>query len=220
MRRLLLATCIATTLVATAIPPVSAANVICGSYEGQRVCTPIRRTGPTKPTTHKTMIARATPKTVKVGDSTKLWMGPKPGQNGFVSGELVRFFDIYQGKTSEITGIRDSIKGGIARWSRAYLSLPGVDQTGIHHLCAMGERSGKLACVKVTVVWGSGSAENDSYGGVGGDTYGGVVTATTVATPAPAPTTTTPGATAPTTTVAGGFAPPSAGGGFGAPVAG
>jgi hypothetical protein len=221
MRKLLATFCAVTALAAAVVPEVSAADILCGYYDGRRVCTPIRRTGPAKPTTHPTMTARATPKTVKVGDSVKLWMGPKRGQNGFVSGEVVRFFDLYKGDTDEITGIRDSIKGGIARWSRQYLSLPGVDQTGVHHLCAMGERSGKLACVKVTVVWGSGSAPNDSYNGVGGDTYGGVVAVTTIAPPVASPTTpTTTAAPAPSTTVASGFAPPNAGGGFSAPVAG
>jgi hypothetical protein len=132
----------------------------------------------------------------------------------------VRFFDIYNGKTSEITGIRDAIKGGIARWGRQYLSLPGVDQTGIHHLCAMGERSGKIACAKVTVVWGSGSAVDDPYKGVAGDEYKGVATDTTSA---PTPTTAAPTTTqapAPSTTTAPFSAPSSGGGGFAPPVAG
>lgn len=218
MRKVLAIAWVTATALTLATPPVMAADVICGFYDGRRVCTAIRRTGPVKPTTHPTMTARATPKTVKVGDSVKLWMGPKRGQNGFISGELVRFFDLYKGDTDEITGIRDSIKGGIARWSRQYLSLPGVDQTGVHHLCAMGERSGKLACAKVTVVWGSGSAPDEAYRGVGGDTYGGVVAVTTTAPPVASPTTTNP--PAPSTTVASGFAPPSAGDGFSAPVAG
>ena len=183
------------------------------------------------------MVARATPTTVKVGDSTSLWMGPKRGQNGFVSGEVVRFFDIYKGKTSEIIGVRDSIRGGIARWGREYLSMPGVDQTGVHHLCAMGERSGKLACVKINVVWGSGTAVDDSYKGVAGDQYKGVTTdtqpATTIGTTTPAaPATTvaptTPATAAPTTTRAPSpattsapFSAPSSGGsGFAPPVAG
>ncbi len=216
--------------------PASSADIICGFYYGFRVCTPIRRTGPVKPTTHPTMVAKAKPSTVKVGESTSLWMGQKRGQNGFTSGEVVRFFDIYKGKTSEITGIRDAIKGGIARWSREYLSMPGVDQTGIHHLCAMGERSGKIACVKINVVWGSGTAVDDSYTGVAGDQYKGVTTdtqptatvtttpaapATTVAATAPvtaAPTTTR--APAPSTTSAPFSAPSSGGGSFAPPVAG
>lgn len=216
--------------------PASSADIICGFYYGFRVCTPIRRTGPVKPTTHPTMVAKAKPSTVKVGESTSLWMGQKRGQNGFTSGEVVRFFDIYKGKTSEITGIRDAIKGGITRWSREYLSMPGVDQTGIHHLCAMGERSGKIACVKINVVWGSGTAVDDSYTGVAGDQYKGVTTdtqpaatvtttpaapATTVAATAPvtaAPTTTR--APAPSTTSAPFSAPSSGGGSFAPPVAG
>jgi hypothetical protein len=222
--------------------PASSADIICGFYYGFRVCTPIRRTGPVKPTTHPTMVAKAKPSTVKVGESTSLWMGQKRGQNGFTSGEVVRFFDIYKGKTSEITGIRDAIKGGIAHWSREYLSLPGVDQTGIHHLCAMGERSGKIACVKVNVVWGSGTAVDDSYTGVAGDQYKGVATetppaatvTTTPATPATTATTTPPVTVAPVTTQApvttpaptssttsAPFSAPSAGGGgsFAPPVA-
>lgn len=218
--------------------PASSADIICGFYYGFRVCTPIRRTGPEKPTTHPTMVAKAKPATVKVGESTSLWMGQKRGQNGFTSGEVVRFFDIYKGKTSEIIGIRDAIKGGIARWSREYLSMPGVDQTGIHHLCAMGERSGKIACVKINVVWGSGgTAVDDSYTGVAGDQYKGVTTDTPSATTAPAaPATTAPAvpATTPTTaaptttratspaTTSAPFSAPSSGGGgsFAPPVAG
>lgn len=221
--------------------PASSADIICGFYYGLRVCTPIRRTGPAKPTTHPTMVAKAKPATVKVGDSTSLWMGQKRGQNGFMSGEVVRFFDIYKGKTSEIIGIRDAIKGGIARWSREYLSMPGVDPTGIHHLCAMGERSGKLACVKVTVVWGSGTAVDDSYNGVAGDQYKGVATDTQPPTTSAAPSVTTPSTAAPniaptttpstappattsssSSTTSAPFSAPSSGGGgsFGPPVAG
>lgn len=221
MKKIAVAT-ITVAALAISASPVASADVICGLYYGTRVCTPIRRTGPAKPTTHPTMIARATPTSVEVGGSVRLWMGPKKGQNGFVSGELVRFFDIYKGKTSEITGIRDTIKGGIARWGREYLSMPGVDPTGVHHLCAMGERSGKLACAKVNVVWGKGSATGDSYGGVAGDdSYKGVEstpTTATPATPAPSPATTTVPVTS--TTVANGFAPPAADGGFRAPSAG
>ncbi|MFZ9697143.1 MAG: hypothetical protein ACO3C5_05850 [Ilumatobacteraceae bacterium] len=211
MKKITVAT-ITVAALAISASPASSADVICGVYYGPRVCTPIRRTGPAKPTTHPTMVARATPKRVEVGSSVKLWMGPKKGKNGFVSGELVRFFDIYKGKTSEITGVRDTIKGGIARWGREYLSMPGVDPTGVHHLCALGERSGKLACAKVTVVWGKGSAIDDSYGGVaGGDSYKGVESTPTT----PAPTTTPVPATS--TTLASGFAPPAADGGFSTP---
>lgn len=213
MKKILLFGLAATSL-AIGTETAKAADVICGSYYGVRVCTPIRRTGPTRPTTHPTMTARATPTTVKVGGSVRLWMGPKRGQNGFTSGELVRFFDIYKGKTSEMIGIQDTIKGGIARWSREYLSMPGVDPTGIHHLCVMGERSGKLACVKVTVVWGSGTGADDSYGGVAGDEYKGVTTdSQPTTTVVPIPTTASTVAPVPSTppTTSGGYSPPVAG---------
>lgn len=221
MKKQLIAFTIATASLTVGAQVAQSADIICGFYYGSRVCTPIRRGAPTKPTTHPTMVARATPKKVAVGSSVKLWMGPKRGQNGYVSGEVVRFFDVYKGKTSEMTGIRETIKGGVARWSREYLSLPGVDPTGIHHLCALGERSGKLACVKVEVIWGSGSATEDSYGGVGGDTYNGVGgegSNSSPTTTVSAPTTTAKPPTS--TTVAGGFAPPTADGGFSAPSSG
>jgi len=219
--RKLTATLVAVSALAIGAAPASAADYICGWYYGARVCTPILRTGPSRATTEASMVARATPKTVKVGSSTKLWMGPKRGQHGFVSGEIVRFFDIYKGKTSEMIGVQSTIKGGIARWGRTYLSMPGVDQTGVHHLCAMGERSRRLACVKITVVWGSGSAVDDSYGGVAGDDYKGVTTETkptTSSTTAPQATVTSlPAATTTTNTA---YSAPSAGEGFSAPVAG
>lgn len=188
---------------------VSAEGILCGYYDGTRVCTPILRTGPKKPTTSKGMIARATPKSVEVGSSVKLWMGPTRGNNGFASGELVRFFDIYKARTSEMTGVQNTLKGGIARWSREYLSLPGVDPTGTHHLCGMGERTGKIACVRIEVIWGGSGKSDDSYGGVAA-----YPTSTTIAsTPA---TTTAPA----TTTTVGGFTPPKSDGGFSAPSAG
>jgi len=184
----------------------SAGRFICGWYFGARVCTPILRTGPSKPTTSDGMIARATPKTVGVGEPVTLWMGPRPGKHGFDSREVVRYFDIYKGRTSEMTGVGETIKGGIARWKREWLSMPGVDPTGDHHLCAMGERTGRIACVKVVVAWTSSG------------------TTTTVTTPAAPANTAAPSVSSSTSsttsTTTGSFTPPKADDGFSVPKAG
>lgn len=133
------------------------ANEICGDYLGRVVCVPVTRPEPKSPSTTKGMKATAKPATVPFSSSVTVTAGAAPGGRGYTKGELVRLYEFWEGDPTELTGTKFASAKGSITFSRQYLSLAGVDKDGERILCARGEKSGRMACVKVWVGARSGS---------------------------------------------------------------
>jgi len=142
---------------ATASPSAS----LCSSYFGVVSCYVVGEPPPERPTTQPGMRAVATPRRIGIDGSTLVIVGPaKNGGTGFIPGEVVRIYEFQNGKATEF---RASVKfadgTGTVRFSRGFLSLPGVDQSGRRILCARGERSLRIGCTGVTI--GNGVATKE-----------------------------------------------------------
>lgn len=139
-------------IVALPVAPASATR-ICGTYEGYPTCIIINRGMPTKATTSKGMSISADASTVKVGDIVTVTAGGTKDKQGFSANEFIRFFDLHNGHVAELAGEKFATRRGSITWSREFMKIIGIDETGIHDLCALGEKSGKVACTRVTVTW-------------------------------------------------------------------
>lgn len=142
-------------LAALATPASAARNVpakeICGDYLGVVRCIVATRPAPKAPRTDKGMKATASPTTVRVDGTVTVTAGKAPGGTGYRKGELVRLYEFWKGKVTELTGTKFAGSSGSITFKREFLSLVGVDTEGPRTLCARGERSGRMACVSFTV---------------------------------------------------------------------
>lgn len=152
LKRNLVAVCAGLCLALCVVTPTSATR-ICGTYYGTPSCIIINRGMPAKATTSKDMRITASTSQAKVGDIVTLTASGKAGHNGFSAGEFIRFFDLHNGHVSELTGGKFANRKGAITWSREFMKIIGIDETGVHDLCALGEGSGKVACARVTVSW-------------------------------------------------------------------
>jgi hypothetical protein len=147
-------------LVLPALPASGAAvpsTEICGDYFGVRRCVVVTRPAPKTPRTDKGMQATADRTAIPFSSSVTVTAGKSPGGIGFTKGEVVRLYEFWQGKPTELTSVKFADRNGSVTFSREYLSLAGVDKDGYRTLCARGERSNRMACVKVWVGSGTGS---------------------------------------------------------------
>ncbi|MEY3691187.1 MAG: hypothetical protein RJB57_842, partial [Actinomycetota bacterium] len=148
------------------------ANEICGDYLGRVVCVPVTRPEPKAPSTTSGMKATANPATVPFSSSVTVTSGAAPGGRGYTKGELVRLYEFWEGDATELTGTKFASATGSITFSRQYLSLAGADKDGERILCARGEKSGRMACVKVWVGARSGSDTTAPAAGTPGGTSG------------------------------------------------
>lgn len=142
-------------LAAHAAPASAERNVpakeICGDYLGIVRCLVVTRPVPKAPRTDKGMKATASPTTVRVDGTVTVTAGKAPGGTGYTKGELVRLYEFWKGKVTELTGTKFAGPSGSITFRREFLSLVGVDTEGPRTLCARGESSGRMACVGFTV---------------------------------------------------------------------
>ncbi|MFM8825587.1 MAG: hypothetical protein ACKOFT_00730 [Actinomycetota bacterium] len=124
---------------------------ICADYFGVVRCLVVTEPPPKSPSTTPGMQAVATPKTVRVDGTVTVTAGGRPGGSGFTKGEVVRLFEFWKGKATELTGTKFADSKGTITFKREYLSLVGVDTEGPRTLCARGERSLRMACTGITV---------------------------------------------------------------------
>ena len=139
-------------------PQISVANAsstpgkeICADYFGVVRCVVVTTPAPKSPSTTPGMQAVASPKTVAVDGTVTVTAGGRPGGRGFTKGEVVRLFEFWKGKATELTGTKFADGKGTITFKREYLSLVGVDTEGARTLCARGERSLRMACTEITV---------------------------------------------------------------------
>ncbi|MFZ9446382.1 MAG: hypothetical protein ACO277_09575 [Ilumatobacteraceae bacterium] len=132
---------------AAAVP----AKEICADYFGVVRCVVVTEPPPKKPSTTPGMQAVATPTRVRVDGTVTVKAGGRPGGRGFTKGEVVRLFEFWKGKATELTGTKFADGSGSITFKREYLSLVGVDTEGPRSLCARGERSLRMACTDITV---------------------------------------------------------------------
>ena len=124
---------------------------ICADYFGVVRCVVVTEPAPKSPSTTAGMQAVATPTTVRVDGTVTVKAGGRPGGRGFTKGEVVRLFEFWKGKATELTGTKFADGSGSITFKREYLSLVGVDTEGPRSLCARGERSLRMACTNITV---------------------------------------------------------------------
>lgn len=152
--------CALSVLVAAAAVPlqlreVSASSTpqkeICADFFGVVRCVVVTEPPPKSPSTTPGMQAVASPKTVRVDGTVTVTAGGRPGGQGFSKGEVVRLFEFWKGKATELTGTKFADGKGSITFKREYLSLVGVDTEGPRTLCARGEKSLRMACTGITV---------------------------------------------------------------------
>lgn len=132
---------------ATKVP----AKEICADLFGVVRCVVVTEPAPKKPSTTPGMQAVASPRTVRVDGTVTVTAGGRPGGRGFTKGEVVRLFEFWKGKATELTGTKFADGTGSITFKREYLSLVGVDTEGPRTLCARGEKSLRIACTGITV---------------------------------------------------------------------
>jgi len=152
MKKYVITVCVGFCAALCAVAPANATR-ICGTYYGVPSCIIINRGMPTKATTSKGMAITISRPEAKVGDIVTLTAGGKGGRHGFKPGEFIRFFDLHNGHVSELVGGKWATGKGSITWTREFMKIIGIDETGVHDLCALGEGSGKVACARVTVSW-------------------------------------------------------------------
>ena len=130
-------------------------KTICADFLGVTRCVVVTEPPPKSPSTTPGMQAVATPRTVRVDGTVTVTAGGRPGGRGFASGEVVRLFEFWKGKATELTGTKFADGKGQITFKREYLSLVGVDTEGPRTLCARGERTLRMACTGITVGTGT-----------------------------------------------------------------
>jgi len=155
IRRLVLVVLATSIPVVSGVPGANAGTIpekeICADLFGVVRCVVVTEPPPKKPSTTPGMQAVASPRTVRVDGTVTVTAGGRPGGRGFSKGEVVRLFEFWKGKATELTGTKFADGTGSIKFKRGYLSLVGVDTEGPRTLCARGEKSLRIACTGITV---------------------------------------------------------------------